>query len=412
MAAAGRSPGNPASLHGSGRRARRELEECRERIAATLRVRPSELIVTSGGTESDNIGLIGAYRRRSREDPRRRRLLISAVEHSAIRDAAIALERDEGALITWIPCDSGGVVHAGAVRAAIEEPASGGPGTVAVAAVMAVNNEVGTIQPISQIAEVTAESGVPLHVDAVQAVGVAPVPAGHEGVTTLAISGHKFGAPPGTGLLMARRNAPLEPLGYGGGQERGLRPGTIAHILVAGLDAALTCAEQERAVTVPRLAALRDRLITGVLGAIPGAQVTGVWHPGDTATRSAANVHVLLPECEGDALLYLLDAAGVECSTGSACHAGIPQPSHVVMAMGYDETVARGALRLSLGHTSTAADVDQALAALPGAVDRAQRAYRVTRPAGGERPVGEAADGPGAGAAVTGPDTRLDRTSA
>ena len=371
-------PGNPASLHGSGRRARRELEERRERIAETLQVRPSEIIFTSGGTESDNLGLIGAFRKRSRDDGRRRRILVSAVEHAAIRDAAIAIENEEGALLEWIPCDELGRVHPEAVRAAITDPAAGGSDTVAVVAVMSVNNEVGTVQPIDAIAEVTAEFGVPLHVDAVQSVGVLPVPATHEGVTTLAISGHKFGAPVGVGLLLARRDAPLVPLSFGGGQERGLRAGTPPVALAAGLDTALTIADAERQTEALRLGALRDRLAQGALDLIPGAVVTGDWAPGDVTDRSAANVHLLLPECEGDALLFLLDAAGVECSTGSACHAGVPQPSHVVLAMGYDELTARGALRLSLGHTSTEADVEAVLRALPEAVDRAQRAFRVS----------------------------------
>lgn len=371
-------PGNASSLHGSGRRARRELEECRERIAESLQVRPSEVIFTSGGTESDNLGLIGAFRSRVRNDPRCRRVLVSAVEHAAVRDAAIAIERDEGAVLQWIPCDELGRVHAEAVREAILDPAAGGPETVAVVAVMSVNNEVGTVQPIEEIAAVTAEFGLPLHVDAVQSVGILPVPAGVEGVTTLAASGHKFGAPVGIGLLVARRDAPLVPLSFGGGQERGLRSGTLPVVMVAALDRALQIAEQARPTEAARLGALRDRLARGVLDAIPGARVTGDWTVGDVASRSAANVHLLLPECEGDALLYLLDAAGVECSTGSACHAGVPQPSHVVMAMGYDELTARGALRLSLGHTSSEADVDAVLGALPDAVDRAQRAFRVS----------------------------------
>ncbi len=371
-------PGNASSLHGSGRRARRELEECRERIAETLRVRPSEVIFTSGGTEADNLGLIGAFRKRMRDDARRRRILVSAVEHAAVRDAAIAIERDEGAVLQWIECDEVGRVHPETVRSAILDPASGGPDTVAAVAVMSVNNEVGTVQPIEQIAAVTAEFEVPLHVDAVQAVGVLPVPAGVEGVTTLAISGHKFGAPVGVGLFIARRDAPLEPLSFGGGQERGLRSGTLPVVMAAGIDVALRAAEGEREVEAVRLGALRDRLALGVLDSIPGAKVSGAWAPGDITGRSAANVHLLLPECEGDALLFLLDAAGVECSTGSACHAGIPQPSHVVMAMGYDELTARGALRLTLGHTSTDTDVDTVLRVLPDAVDRAQRAFRVS----------------------------------
>lgn len=374
---------NPSSQHRAGRRARAALEESRERVAEHLGVRPSEVLFTSGGTESDNLAVLGMYRKRRAEAPERVRVLVSAVEHAAVRDAAIALERDEGAVLQWIACDAQGRVHPEAVREAIVDPAAGGAGTVALVAVMAVNNEIGTVQPVEQIAQVCAEYEVPLHCDAVQSVGVLPLPAAAPGVTTLALSGHKAGAPVGIGVLVARRDAPIAPVSHGGGQERALRSGTLPLALAAAFEAALAEAVEGRAEEVQRLVALRDRLAQGVLDAVPGARITGVWTPGDHRQRSAANVHVLVPEAEGEALLFLLDAAGVECSTGSACHAGVTRPSHVVLALGHDETTAKGALRLTLGHTSTDADVDLALAALPQAVERAQLAYRGARRAGG-----------------------------
>lgn len=368
--------GNPSSQHSCGRRARAALEETRERVADLLEVRPSEVVYTSGGTESDNLSLLGLYRRRRAQDPARVRILVSAVEHAAVRDTALALELAEGAVLQWVECDEHGRVSPEAVRAAVTDPASGGPGTVAFVAVMAVNNEIGTVQPIEAIAEVCAEFEVPLHCDAVQAVGHLPVPTSHPGVTTLALSGHKFGAPVGVGLLVVRRDAPIAPVSHGGGQERALRSGTLPLALAQSFEAALARAVSAREQEVPRLTALRDRLAQGALDAVPGARITGTWTPGDARARSAANVHLLVPEAEGDSLLFLLDAAGVCCSTGSACHAGVTRPSHVVLALGHDEVTAKGALRLSLGHTSTDADVDQVLAALPEAVHRAQQAYR------------------------------------
>lgn len=369
--------GNPSSQHGSGRDARRRLEEHREAMAQALGARPSELLVTSGGTEADNLAMIGLFRARHRADSARRRILVSALEHPAVRDVAETLAAREGAQLTWVPPDREGIVTPAAVRAALAEGA--GPDDVALAAVMWVNNEIGTIQPIADIAAALAEHGIPLHVDAVQAAGRVPMDFAGVGATTAAVSGHKLGGPTGIGLLLARRDAPLEAVSLGGGQERGIRSGTLAGGLVAGLSAALTIAVRQQPAEAVRLAALRDRLIEGALAIAPGTIVTGAWARGDVTRRSAANAHLLVPNSEGDSLLFLLDAAGIECSTGSACHAGVPQPSDVVLAIGYSQAQARGALRLSLGYTSTEADVDAFLAALPQAVERAQRAHRAAK---------------------------------
>lgn len=368
--------GNASSLHGSGREARRRLEERREQIARVLGARPSEVIITSGGTETDNLAMLGLYRGRIAQDARRRRIVVSAIEHPAVLDVAQTLAEREGAQVTWVQPDREGIVTADAVRAAIE---AGDPGDVALIACMWVNNEVGTIAPIEDIVAVADAHGIPVHVDAVQAVGKIPVDFAASGITTAAVSGHKIGGPTGTGLLLARRDAPLAAVSLGGGQERGIRSGTLPGGLVAGLATALVAAVEAQPAEAARLAALRDRIITGIQEIVPGTLVTGAWAPGDVTRRSPANAHVLLPDCEGDSLLFLLDAAGIECSTGSACHAGVPQPSDVVLAMGYSEAQARGALRLSLGHTSTDADVDALLAALPAAVERAQRAHRAAQ---------------------------------
>lgn len=380
MTAELRRVGNPSSLHGPGREARARVEEWRERIAPALGARASEIVFTSGGTESDNLAVQGTYRHRRAADPRRRRLVVGAIEHSAVIDVVQRLVEREGASVTWVPCGADGIVTPGAVAAAIEGPGpdggEGGPDTVALVSVMWVNNEIGTVQPLPEIVAVAHGHGIPVHTDAVQAVGHVPVDVAGSGVDLLVASGHKLGGPAGVGVLVARRDAPVEPISFGGGQERGLRSGTLATHLIAGLGAALPAAVERREAQAAHLVALRDRLLSGVLEAVPGAVVTGAWAPGDSTRRSPVNAHVLLPDCEGDALLFLLDAAGIACSTGSACHAGVPRPSHVVLALGHDEARARGALRLTLGHSSSDADVDALLSVLPACVDRAQRAHR------------------------------------
>lgn len=366
--------GNPSSLHEPGRAARRVVEECRERLADALGARPSEVLFTSGGTESDNIGVLGGYRARRAVDPARRRLLVGAAEHSAVLDAAEHLARSEGALVTLVPPGRDGVSTAEAFVAAAHE-GEGGPDAVALAACLWVNNEVGTVTDVPGLASALRELGIPLHTDAVQAAGRVPVDFAGSGAATAAVTAHKLGGPTGIGVLLAQRDAALQPLSYGGGQERGVRSGTLPAALVVGLEAAVTSAVAQLPTEAPRLAALRDRILDGVLAAVPGARVTGAWERGEVSRRSPANAHVLVPDCEGDSLLFLLDAAGIACSTGSACHAGVPQPSHVVLAMGYTEAEARGALRLSLGWSSTDADVDALLDVLPDAVARAQRAH-------------------------------------
>lgn len=368
--------GNPSSLHSPGRAARGRVEEARESLADALGATASEVVFTSGGTESDNLAVTGMFRRRRSENPARRRVLVGATEHPAVLDTAEALVRDENAQVTLVPCTPEGLITPEALASALRGPEDRVSDDVALVTIMWVNNEIGVVQPIAELAAVAHEHGVPLHTDAVQAVGQVPVDFADSGADAMTVSGHKCGGPSGVGLLVARRDAPIAPISFGGGQERSLRSGTLATHLVAGLAAAIPPAvarQQEQAI---RLVALRDSLIEGVLERVPGSQVTGVWTPGDGERRSPANAHVLLPECQGDSLLFLLDAAGIACSTGSACHAGVPRPSHVVLALGYTEQEAQGALRLTLGHDSTAEDVAEFLSALPNCVERAQRAYR------------------------------------
>ncbi|MBF6190980.1 cysteine desulfurase family protein [Nocardia implantans] len=366
MTAALRSTGNASSLHGSGRAARRLLEEARESIAADLGARPSEVIFTSGGTESDNLAVKGIFWARRDADPRRSRIIASSVEHHAVIDAVEWLERHEGAQVTWLPVDADGVVAPAALRAAL----SAHPDDVALVTVMWANNEVGTIQPIGELASVAAEFGVPMHSDAVQAAAQLPIDFGASGLSAASFAGHKVGGPHGIGVLLLGRQVPCVPLLHGGGHERDLRSGTSDTAAAIGLAAALRQTSIERHARTAELVALRDALIDGIRATAPDALLNGPVGDG----RLPGNVHVTFPGCEGDSLLMLLDAAGIECSTGSACTAGVATPSHVLIAMGVEPWQARGSLRFSLGHTSTRADVDAVLAVLPQVVERAKAA--------------------------------------
>lgn len=368
--------GNPSSLHSAGRRARATVEFAREQVAALAGGDAAEVIFTSGGTEADNLAVKGLFWKRREVFPQAHRVVVSGVEHHAVGDAAEWLQKHEGAELVWVAPNAEGVVSADAVREAIGED----PQSVALVAVMWANNEVGTVQPVAEIAAVAAEHGIPFHTDAVQAFGTIPVNFRESGATTMAISAHKIGGPMGVGALVATRAAGLTPVLHGGGQERSVRSGTIDAASIAGFGEAAKVAGQNLLGEASRLAALRNRLIDGVLVAVPEARLTG---PVPESTdeiaageirRLPGNAHFTFPGCEGDSLLFLLDMAGVESSTGSACNAGVPRPSHVLLAMGMDEDTARGAQRFTLGHTSTEEDVDAVLAALPGAWEQAKKA--------------------------------------
>jgi cysteine desulfurase len=358
--------GNPSSLHGSGRRARRSVEDAREIIAAAAGAHSSEVIFTSGGTESDNLAVKGLYWSRSGENGSRRRILCSAVEHHAVLDTVEWLERHQGAEVTWLPVDGDGVVDMDALASELARA----PETIALVTVMWANNEVGTIQPVHRIVELAHAAGVPVHSDAVQAFGSLPVNFRATGLDAMSISAHKIGGPVGVGALLLGRAVKLTPVQHGGGQERDVRSGTLDTASIAAFAAAAEAVTARLAAESARISVLRDKLIDGVRLAVPEAVLRGA--PGQG--RLPGNAHFTFPGCEGDSLLFLLDLAGVESSTGSACTAGVPRPSHVLLAMGLDEETARGAQRFTLGHASTEADVDVLLAALPAAYRRARDA--------------------------------------
>src|SRR4051794_11350930 len=359
--------GNASSLHTSGRRARRVVEEAREQLAAAVGAGPSEVVFTAGGTEADNLAVKGLYWARHCTDERRRRVLASAVEHHAVLDPVEWLAKHEGAEVEWLPVDDVGRVDLAAATAAIERD----PGSVALVTVLWANNEVGTVQPVDELAAVAHRYGIPVHSDAVQALGQLPLDLEATAVDCLTLSGHKVGGPIGAGALVVRRGLDLVPVLHGGGQERGIRSGTLDAPAVRAFAVAADLAARRRPETVRRLAALRDELVDAVRAAVPEAVLRGDPCP---AGRLPGNAHFTFPGCEGDSLLYLLDARGIEASTGSACQAGVPQPSHVLLAMGVPPDDARGALRFSLGRPSTEADVDALAAAIGPAVERARRA--------------------------------------
>jgi cysteine desulfurase len=363
--AAARELGNASSLHGPGRCARRRVEEARERIAAVLGARPSEVIFTGGGTESDNLAVKGIFWARRAADPRRTRLVASEVEHHAVHDAVQWLVDHEGASVSWLPVDEAGRIPVAALTEICQEYGD----QLALVTAMWANNEVGTVQPVPELAAVAHQHRLPFHTDAIQAVGQVPVDFGTAGCGALSVTGHKLGGPVGVGALLLCRDIECTPLLHGGGQERDVRSGTLDVPGVTAFAVAVEIAVKTQQEYAARVAALRDDLVARVRAAVPEAV-----YNGDPVDRLPGNAHFSFPGCEGDALLMLLDAQGIACSTGSACSAGVAQPSHVLLAMGAGEPVARSSLRFTLGHTSTAPEVDALVAALPAAVERARRA--------------------------------------
>jgi cysteine desulfurase len=354
--------GNASSLHASGRSARRVVEESREAIAAQVGASPAEVIFTAGGTESDNLAIKGAFW--SGAEVGRRRVVTSTLEHHAVLDSVAWLGRSAAAEISYVPVDAAGRVELFALAGAVDA-------RTALVSVMWANNEVGTLQPVRQVAAIADEHGATSHSDAVQAVGHIDVDFAASGLDLLSFTAHKLGGPYGIGALLARRELRLAPILHGGGQEREVRSGTLDVAAIAGFAAALEVAARNRVREEQRLRDLRKDLVTSVLEAVPWAIPYG---PTAERDRLPGIANIGFPGCSADAILMLLDSAAIDCSTGAACSAGVSQPSHVLIAMGYSEAEARSALRFSLGHSSTLADVRALAAALPEAVRRAKAA--------------------------------------
>jgi cysteine desulfurase len=359
--------GNPSSLHNAGRRARRVVEESREQIAEVYQARPSEIVFTSGGTEADNLAVKGLFWARRAADPARNRILVPGTEHHAVLDSVQWLVSHDSAEASWLPVSATGRLDPEDLRAAIERD----PASVALISVMWANNEVGTVQPVASLAAIARQYQIPFHSDAVQAAGQLPVGLAASGASALTITGHKMGGPVGAGALLLARGTDPVPVLHGGGQERDVRSGTLDAPAIRAFAAAVAAVAERRADEAKRLAALRDDLIAQVTAAVPDAMLNGE-PPGPG--RLPGNAHFSFPGCEGDALLMLLDARDIACSTGSACTAGVAQPSHVLLAMGADEARARSSLRFSLGHSTVQADIDALGAVIGEVVERARRA--------------------------------------
>jgi cysteine desulfurase len=396
-----RPAANPSSQHGQGRAARAAVETAREQVAALVGAVPAEVVFTSGGTEADNLAVKGAVLARP---PGERHLVCSAAEHHAVLDAAAWAEADAGARVGLAPVDGLGRLEPDRLAALLE------PGRTALVAVMAANNEVGTGQPVAAVAELAHAAGAVLLCDAVQAAGLPGIDMAGDGIDLLALASHKLGGPTGVGALVVRAGTSLRPLLHGGGQERGLRSGTLPAAALAGFGAAAAAALSERqaGTAASSLAALRSRLLTGLRALVPDLEVNGTPDPivaadgPDPAPHGAPDpvpvgapgpvphgapdpapghplhaagaglpglLSVRFPGRRAEDLLLLLDRYGVACSAGSACASGAVTPSHVLVAMGRDPAQARETVRFSLGHASTQADVDAAVAAVAQALE-------------------------------------------
>lgn len=371
------SIGNSSSIHSHGQAARRTLEEAREEIAATLGVDGIEALFVSGGTEAINLAIKGLYWSRN-ADADRPVVVVARGEHHATIDAVDWLVDHEGAEAAWVDLLDDGSIDTAHLERVLDENAAR---TALVTAIVA-NNEVGTVNPVDRIARLAVDARVPLHLDAVAAYGHVPLDlrglretsgaSGAIGPVALSVSAHKIGGPQGIGVLALHRSATVEPLQHGGGQQRRLRSGTQDVASAAAFATAARLAASEMSVEQERLRRLRDRLVDAVLAGVPDVVLNGPPIGGDH--RLASNAHFAFSGCQGDSILFLLDMAGISVSTGSACQAGVPEPSHVLLAMGRTEDVARSALRVTLGRTTTDADVDAFLEAIPGVVRSARKA--------------------------------------
>ncbi|WP_104061209.1 cysteine desulfurase family protein [Arthrobacter sp. 4R501] len=348
--------GNPSSHHTLGEAAAAALEGARGGVAKVLGCRPGEVTFTSGGTEADNLALKGIALARQAADPRLNRVVISAVEHPAVEESARYLERFHGFTVDVVPVDSAGLVTPEALAAALR------PET-ALVSIMYANNEVGTIQPVAELAAAATARGIPFHTDAVQAAGWLPLDVKALGVDALSISGHKLGAPKGCGVLYVRGRTRVEPLVHGGGQERGRRSGTENVAGAVALATALTLAHAERPELAARVAGLREDFIATILDTVPGALLTG-----HRTERLPSVASFCFPGTSGESVLLELERQGVVCSSGSACAAGSDAPSPVLTALGYDAEVAQTAVRFSFTSTVTADELEQAAAAVGTAV--------------------------------------------
>ena len=355
--------GNASSLHTQGRSVRKEVEEARENIASVAGCSPSEIIFTGSGTEANNLAIKGFYWKQHRAHPERSIIIISAFEHHAVMDPVEWLEAHEGAHVIQIPVTREGVIDLEALTEIVEINRA----KIAVIAVMHSNNEVGTVQPIHEVVQIAG--GIPVHTDAVQSFGKIDFNFDSLGVTSATISAHKVGGPLGVAALILQRGIDITPILHGGGQERDIRSGTLNAPAIVSFAAAAQDAESNRGARYSSIRELRTYLIEALRGEISDIRVNGDIEP---ALPGIANI--TFPGTESDGLLLLLDAEGIACSTGSACSAGVPQASHVLLAMGISERDARSSLRFSLGVSNTRSEIDHLASVIGSVVERSRAA--------------------------------------
>ena len=355
------SVGNASSLHGAGRRARRVVEESREKLAAAVGAKPQEIIFTASGTEANNLAVKGLYWRAGAS---KKAIVSTPIEHHAILDPLEWLEREQSVTLHMAEVDSHGTTKVDSIAQLLSEYQK----EISFVTVMHSNNEVGALQPVAEIAAISREYEIPIHTDAVQSFGKVPLDFGKLGVSALTISGHKIGGPLGVAALVAKKDLELTPLLHGGGQERDVRSGTLHTPAIAAFATAAELSQQRLQINADRIRSMRERLINGVTAAVEDVKVNG----GENTLPGIA--HFTFVGAEGDALLLLLDAQGVQCSTGSACSAGIAQPSHVLIAMGMAPKIARSSIRFSIGTTTSEKDIDKAISVISEVVSRARAA--------------------------------------
>lgn len=356
--------GNPSSVHAAGRDARAAVDEARDTLARLLGApHPREIVFTGGGTEADNLAVIGLGRAQAAQDGRERHLVTSQTEHHAVLHAARFLERHEGWRVTYLPVDRRGIVDLNALRDALA------PGA-ALVSIHAANNETGVLQPVREIAALCRERGVPFHSDAVQAFGKAAFSIGAGGPGAISLAAHKFHGPRGAGLLWLRNGLPVEPILHGGAQENERRPGTENVAALVGMALAAALALESREAEAARQGALIGRLWQGIRAACPAAVRNGAWEEENAPLQLANTLNVSFPGLDGEALLINFDLEGICVSSGSACMAGSPQPSHVLLAMGVPRELARSSLRFSVGRGTTAEEIGQVIERLPRIIAR------------------------------------------
>ena len=357
--------GNPSSVHSTGQKIRRALEEARESVARSVDCNRSEVIFTAGGTESDNLAIKGLYWQRNSEEIVRPLIVSSGTEHHASIDPMEWLQNHDGAEIVWLPVDYQGIIDFDFFEKFLEENHE----RVALVNLMWANNETGVVTDMAKVVAIAKKYDIPVHSDAIAAFGHIPVSFADSGLSTMSISAHKVGGPVRAGALIVSRSTKLVSIIHGGGQERGMRSGTMNAPVAKAFALAAELAVAELETETKRLSALRDRLVQGVLSLSPLAH-----HTATDSKRMPHNAHFTFEGCSGDSLLFLLDQQGVCVSVGSACQAGVNGPSHVLVAMGRTEREALGCIRMTLGKDSTDADIDAVLSALPKALDGAARA--------------------------------------